>query len=42
MSAVVAAEFDIFLHRSIQTSVLGTTEVAYKLIAQSIKMIWNF
>ena len=30
--ASVSSEFDIFAHRPIQTSVLGTTEVAYKPI----------
>ena len=36
--ASVSSEFDIFTHRTIH----GTMEVAYKPIAPSIKMIWNF
>ena len=39
--ASISSEFDIFAHKPIQTSVLGTIETAYKPIAQSIKMIWN-
>jgi len=31
--AYVSSELDIFAHRPIHTSVLGTTEVAYKPIA---------
>jgi len=31
--ASVSSEFDIFAHGPIQTSILGTTEVAYKPIA---------
>ena len=31
--ASISSEFDIFAHRRIQTSVLGTTEFAYELIA---------
>ena len=32
--ASVISEFDIFAHRSIQTSVFGATEAAYKPIAR--------
>ena len=39
MSAAVIAsisnEFDIFAHKPVQTSVLGTIETAYKSIAQA-------
>ena len=31
--ASVSSEFDIFAHKPVQTSVLGTTETAYKPIA---------
>jgi len=34
--ASVSSEFDIFAHRPIQTSVLDTTEVAYKPIAPAV------
>jgi len=40
--ASMFSEFDIFAHKPVQTSVLGTIETAYKPIAPSIKMIWNF
>jgi len=40
--ASVSSMFDIFAHRSIQTSLLGTTEVALNRSPPSIKMIWNF
>jgi len=40
--ASVSNEFDILAHRSIQMSVLGTIEKAYKPIAPSIKIIRIF
>jgi len=40
--ASISSEFDIFAHRPIQTSELGTTEFACKPIAPSIKLILNF
>jgi len=40
--ASVSSEFNNFAHRPLERSVLGTTEVAYKPIAPSIKMIWIF
>jgi len=40
--ASISSEFDIFAHEPLQTSVPGTIEIAYKPIAPSNKMIWNF
>ena len=40
--ASVRNEFDIFAHKPVQMSVLGTMETAYKPNAPSIKMICNF
>ena len=40
--ASVSIEFDIFAHKPIQTSVLGTIEAAYKPVAPVDQKILNF
>ena len=38
----VSSEVDIFMHRPIQTAVLGTVETVYKPLAPRSRTIWNF
>jgi hypothetical protein len=38
----IKSEFDIFAHKSIQTSVLETMETVYKPLRSWNRAIWNF